>query len=153
MHLETRILVRRKPEYVWSYLRDFSNVPAWDRGVGSVRHNPDTAPGVGFEFSTFGKESGSHSDAERRKMSYRVTETDPAKGCTLQLTNSDGNARYFKGAYWSFKVDQAPEGALVTCAVLFKLRLRYIFLAPVFFLMRGAIHRDLESLKRALENE
>lgn len=152
MHLETRILVRRKPEDVWSYLSEHSNVPAWDRGVGSVRQNPDTEPGVGFEFSTFVTESGSDSKGERGKMSYRVTEADPVNGCTLQLTNSDGNARYFKGAKWRFRVDEAPEGALVTCAVLFKLRLKYMFLAPVFFLMRGAIHRDLESLKRVLEN-
>jgi hypothetical protein len=152
MHLETRILVRRKPEDVWSYLGEYSNVPAWDRGVGSVRHNPDTATGVGFEFSTFKTESASDSNAERGKMSYRITEADAVNGYTFQLTNSDGNARYFKGAKWSFKVDKVPEGALVTCAVLFKLRLKYIFLAPVFFLMRGAIHHDLESLKRILEH-
>lgn len=152
MHLETRILVRRKPEDVWSYLGEYSNVPAWDRGVGSVRHNPDTATGVGFEFSTFGREGGSDCNGERGKMSYRITEADAAKGYTFQLINSGGNARYFKGAKWNFKVDEAPEGALVTCTVLFKLRLKYVFLAPVFFLMRGAIHRDLESLKRALEN-
>jgi hypothetical protein len=152
MQLETRILVRRKPEDVWSYLGEYSTVPEWDRGVGSVRHNPDTAAGVGFEFSTFGMESGSDSNAEHGKMSYRITEIDAVKGCTVQLTNSDGNARYFKEAKWSFKVDEAPDGALVTCAVLFKLRLKYIFLTPVFFLMRGAIHRDLEGLKRALEN-
>lgn len=151
MHLETRILIRRNPEEIWSYLSDHSNVPNWDRGVGTVRHNPDTVPGVGFEFSTFGKAKGSDSDKESRRMSYRITETDSVKGCTVQLTSSDGNARYFKQAKWRFTVDKAPDGAWITCAAIFKLRFKYIFLAPVFLIMRRAIYRDLESLKTVLE--
>ena len=153
MHLEAKILVRRTPEEVWSYLGNHSNVPEWDRGVGSVRHNPDTPQGVGFEFETLGKPDGSDSGAERGRMSYRITETDAVNGCTVQLTNSDGNARYFKQAEWRFKVDPDPQGAWITCAAHFKLRLQYIMLAPAFFMMRKAIHRDLESLKRVLEND
>lgn len=150
MHLETRILVSRTPEEVWSYLSDYSNVPQWDRGVGSVSHNPETAPGIGFEFSTFGVDKQG-TDTKRGKMSYRVNNADPVEGATVQLTSSDGNARYFKQAEWRFKVDPAAEGAWITCAVHFTLRFRYIFLAPVFSMMRGAIHRDMESLKRVLE--
>jgi carbon monoxide dehydrogenase subunit G len=150
MHLETRILVSRTPEEVWSYLSDYSNVPRWDRGVGSVSHTPETAPGIGFEFSTFGVDKQG-TDTKRGKMSYRVNNADQVEGATVQLTSSDGNARYFKQAEWRFKVDPAPEGAWITCAVHFTLRFRYIFLAPVFSMMRGAIHRDLESLKRVLE--
>ncbi|MBN9614798.1 MAG: SRPBCC family protein [Acidobacteriales bacterium] len=152
MHLETIILVSRTPEEVWSYLSDYSNVPQWDRGVESVRHNPATAPGVGFEFSTFGIADKKGAGPERGKMSYRVSKADPVEGATVELTNSDGNARYFKRAEWRFKVDPAPEGAWITCAAHFTLRFRYIFLAPVFSMMKGAIQRDLESLKRVLES-
>lgn len=151
MHLETRILVLRPPQEVWCYLSDYSNVPQWDRGVGSVCHNPETAPGIGFEFSTFGIPDKQGTDTNRGKMSYRVSKADLIDGATVQLTNSDGNARYFKQAEWRFKVDPAPEGAWITCAAHFTLRLRYIFLAPVFSMMRGAIHRDLVNLKRVLE--
>lgn len=144
--------MHRSPEEVWSYLGNHANVPRWDRGVGRVRHNPATSPGVGFEFETFGKSDRSDSGSQRGRMAYRITETDPVTGCTVQLISSDGNARYFKQAKWRFKVDSAPQGAWITCVVNFKLRLQYLFLAPVFFMMRSAIHRDLEGLKRALEN-
>jgi hypothetical protein len=63
-----------------------------------------------------------------------------------------GMPGYFKQAEWRFMVDRAPKGAWVSCAAHFKLRFKYIFLAPVFFTLQGAIHRDLESLKRILEN-
>lgn len=152
MHLQSKVVVHRTPEQVWAYLSNHANVPAWDRGVESTRPNPATAPGVGFEFDTFRDSSGSNLEADRGRMSYRVTQTDPVDGCVVKLTNSDGNARYFKEAEWRFRVDPAPEGALVTCAAHFKLRFRYLVLAPVLFVMRKAIHRDLLSLKRALEN-
>jgi len=151
VYLETRILVSRTPEEVWAYLSDYSKIPQWDRGVGSVYHSPETAPGIGFEFSTFGVVDKQGADTNRGKMSYRITKADPVEGATVQLTSSDGNARYFKQAEWRFKVDPAPEGAWITCAAHFTLRFRYIFLTPVFSMMRGAIHRDLESLKRVLE--
>jgi hypothetical protein len=84
-------------------------------------------------------------------MSHRITATDPVKVCVVQLTDSDGNARHFKQAEWRFMVDDSPEGAWVSYAAHFKLRFKLIFLAPVFFMMRGANHRDLESLERVLE--
>ena len=114
-------------------------------------HNPETEPGIGLEFSTFGIVDKQGANTKRGKMSYRASKADPVEGATVQLTSSDGNARYFRQAEWRFKVDPAPEGALITCAAHFTLRFRYIFLAPVFSMMRGPIHRDLESLKRALE--
>ena len=123
-----------------------------DRGVGNVRHNPETALGVGFEF--FDIRNGGHkrSPQRARKKSYRINATDPVKVCVVQLTDSDGNARHFKQAEWRFMVDDSPEGASVSCAAHFKFQFKLIFLAPVFFVMRGAIHRDLESLRRVLEN-
>ena len=152
MHLQSSIVVSRTPEDVWAYLGNHENVPAWDRGVGSTRANPNTAPGVGFEFDTF-RDSVGASEAERGRMSYRVAQTDPVNGCVVQLTNSDGNARYFRKAEWRFNVRPAADGALITCAAHFKLRFRYIFMGPVLFMMRRAIHRDLVSLKDVLESQ
>jgi hypothetical protein len=152
MHLRAKILVARSSEIVWRYLGNPSNIPKWDRGVGSVRHDPNTSPGVGFELETFGRSDGSGSEAQRGRMAYRIAEANPVDGCIVQLTNSDGNARYFKSAEWHFSVDPDPRGVWIVCAVHFKLRLRYIFFAPVLFMMRGAIYRDLRGLKEAIEN-
>ena len=152
MQLESKVVIHRSPEQVWAYLSDHANVPAWDRGVESTRPNPETAPGLGFEFDTFRDPAGGGSAADRGRMSYRVTQTDPEEGCVVELTNRDGNARYFREGEWRFRVDPAQGGALITCAAHFRLRLRYLVLAPILFFMRKAIHRDLLSLKRALEN-
>ncbi len=151
MLLQSKILVRRSPQEVWAYMGDYANVPEWDRGVGAVRQNPGSPRGVGFEFDTLGRTTAKDATGESGKMSYRVAAADPAIGCTLQLTNSDGNARFFKQAEWRFTVDPAPDGAVVTCIADFQLRLRYLLLAPVLFLMRKQIDRDLRGLKQAIE--
>ena len=153
MQLRVRIQVRRTPPDVWKYLSDHRKVPAWDRGVGSVRENPETLPGVGFEFSTLGTDDRDGSDLERARMSYRITEADPVRGCRVQLISSEGNARYFRNAEWIFNVLPDREGALITCTARFSLRLGYLFLAPVLFCARNAIFRDLTRLKTVLENE
>ena len=147
MHLECRILVHRPPAEVWRYLGDLANVPKWDRGVESVRQTSADNPGVGMEFETLAA-----SGPQQGRMAYRITDADPARGCTIELTNSDGNARYFKQARWNFKVHPDGQGSCVTCAVDFKLRFRYVFLAPMLLTMPRAIHRDLESLKAAIES-
>ncbi len=146
MHLETCILIHREPAEVWSYLGDLSNVPKWDRGVESVRQISQNSPTVGLEFETLARRG-----PQQGRMAYRITDADPELGCTIALTNSDGNGRYFKHAQWRFQVHPDPQGSRVTCTVDFKVRLRYFFLAPILFSMRRAIHRDLESLKAALE--
>jgi len=130
VQLRARIQVRRTPQAVWKYLSDHNNVPAWDRGVGSVRENPETLPGVGFEFSTLGTNDRVGSDPERAKMSYRITQADPVKGCRVQLISTEGNARYFRNAEWIFNVLPDPQGALIICTARFKLRLAYLLLAP-----------------------
>jgi carbon monoxide dehydrogenase subunit G len=146
MHLETWIQVHRPPAAVWAYLGDISNVPKWDRGVESVRQTSNHTGG-GLEFETLAR-----GGPQQGRMAYRIVDADPARGCTIVLTNSDGNARYFKQAQWRFQVHPVPQGSTVMCAVDFKLRRRYFFLAPILLGMRRAIHRDLESLKSALEN-
>lgn len=75
MHLETTIQVRHEPEEISNC--DHSNVPMRDRGVGSVRHNPETALGVGFEFSTFGTVGTSDLDKERGKC--RIGSPQPTR--------------------------------------------------------------------------
>jgi hypothetical protein len=151
MHLETAIVIQRPPEEVWAYLGDISNVSKWDRGVSATRQTSHGPSGVGLEFDTLAHPKGKVDGGEWGKMSYRIVETDPIRGCTIQLTSSSGNARFFKTAEWRFRVEPAAEGAWVVCAAYFKLRFPYIFLAPIFYGMKKAIHSDLESLKQAVE--
>jgi uncharacterized protein YndB with AHSA1/START domain len=153
MHLEATILIHRTPEQVWTYLGDVSNVPRWDRGVASVKTNPALSPGVGFEFDTLAHPKGADKSGEWGKMSYRIAEADPASGCTVRLTSSSGNARFFKTAEWRWRVDPVTEGSLVTCTAHFSLRFPYSVLAPVFFLMKRGIQSDLKYLKQKLEND
>ena len=101
-----------------------------------------------MEFDTFAK--GDESDWG--KMSYKIAEVG-ADYCRVQLTSSTGNARYFKQASWTFSSKPHPEGTTLLCSVDFVTRLRYFFLAPLLYLKRSALAIDLESLKRAIEND
>ncbi len=151
MHLESSVVIRRPPEQVWAYLSDTSNVSHWDRGVAGVRKTSELAPGVGFEFDTLAHPRGADDSGEWGKMSYRIAKADPATGCTVQLTSSSGNARFFKTAEWRWRVEPAAGGALVICAAHFTLRFPYILLTPLFLWMKKAIQSDLEYLKQSLE--
>jgi hypothetical protein len=153
VNLTARIQVRCTPDAVWKFLSNHGNIPIWDRGVGSVRENSDTRPGVGFEFTTFGTKHRDGINPEHAKMSYRITQTDHVNGCKVELISTGGNARYFKNAEWIFNVLPDPGGALVMCTARFTLRLAYLFLALVLFFTRNAIYRDVTSLKQALESE
>lgn len=128
MHLESNILIFRKPEEVWAFLGSVSNIEKWDRGVArteTTRH--DSASPVGIEFDTFAEQNGS----DWGRMSYRIIGAG-SDYCTVQLTSSTGNARYFKNAHWTFRTRPDPQGTLLTCTAQFALRLRYCFLAPCF---------------------
>ncbi|MGC2659462.1 MAG: SRPBCC family protein [Bryobacteraceae bacterium] len=153
MHLQSRVFIRCTSAQVWSYLGDIHNVPAWDRGVKSVRRTSAGPDGVGLEFDTLAYPRGVASEPEWGKMSYRVTAADPTGTCTVQLTSSSGNARFFKTAEWRWRVEEAPEGAWVICAANFKLRFPYVLLAPIFWGMKKAIRSDLEHLKQVLEEQ
>jgi hypothetical protein len=105
--------------------------------------------GVGTEFDTFARKDGD----DWGRMSYRVASVE-SDCCTVQLTSSDGNARFFKEAWWTFKTKPRQQGSLLNCIADFTLRLPYIFLAPILYMKRDAsIGGDLESLKRAIESE
>ena len=149
MQLQTEVTVRRAPHDVAAFLGDVRNIPLWDRGVAEVRTRQDAVPGVGFAFETIGR-PGSAPGAEDGRMAYEVSSVD-SKGSTVRLTSTTGNARYFKDAAWHFRLDPAAEGTRITCVADFTLRLRYLFLAPVLYLLRRAIRADLERLKRLLE--
>jgi hypothetical protein len=149
MRLQAEIIVRRAPDDVAAFLGDVRNIPSWDRGVATIRTAPDAKPGVGFAFEPLGH-PGSSAGAEDGRMGYEVSAVGP-DGAIVRLTTTTRNARYFKDAAWHFRLDPVPEGTRVSCAAVFTLRLRYLFLAPVLYLMRRAIRDDLERLRRALE--
>ena len=152
MLLESTVIIHRPPEVVSAYLGDPSKVVEWDRGVSRTEVRSDENPGVGFEFDTLAHPRGKDARGEWGKMSYRIAAIDPDHGCTVQLTSTTGNARYFRTAEWRFRVEAVPEGSQVFCAADFVVRRRYFLLAPILFFMKGAIQKDLESLKRKLEN-
>jgi Polyketide cyclase / dehydrase and lipid transport len=149
MRLQAEVIVRRAPDDVAAFLGDVRNIPLWDRGVAGVRAPSDAIPGVGFAFETLGHQ-GSAAGAEDGRMAYQVSAVGP-EGSTVRLTSTTGNARYFKDAWWHFRLDPVREGTRITCAAEFTLRLRYLFLVPVLYLMRRAISDDLERVRRALE--
>jgi carbon monoxide dehydrogenase subunit G len=147
MYLEQSIVIRRKPEVVWEFLGSVENVARWDRGVGRTEttHKPKDRS-VGLEFDTFINESGS----DHGKMSYRITDVGPAS-CTVELTSTTGNARFFKRASWTFKTKPDADGTLLVCGADFAVRLPFFFLAPLLYLKRSAISIDLNCLKQAIE--
>ena len=149
LRLQTEVTVRRTPLDVATFLGDVRNIPLWDRGVANVRAASEAKPGVGFAFETVGH-PGSAAGAEDGRMAYEVSSVD-ANGSTVRLTSTTGNARYFRDAAWHFRLDPVPVGTRITCIAEFTLRRRYLWLAPVFYLMRRAIREDLERLRRTLE--
>jgi hypothetical protein len=154
MHLESTIVIGRPREQVWSFLGEVSNIPLWDRGVAGVERTSAGPMGVGSEFATLAGAAGHDGEPTQGRMSYRITEVDPDRQqCSVQLTSTDGNARYFKEASWTFRTTAVPGGTRLSCSADFALRARYLILAPVLYLMKGAIHADLVRLKRAIESQ
>jgi hypothetical protein len=150
MHLEGHILIHRTPQQVWSFLGSVSNIEKWDRGVARTQTTTPTESQdpVGLEFDTFAGKDGT----DWGRMSYRIAEIGP-NSCKVELTNSDGNARFFRNASWTFKTQPDHRGTVLSCFADFTLRLRYIFLAPLLHAKKGAIGVDLESLKRTIEKD
>jgi len=150
--LETSILIRRPADEVWTYLGDVKNVSRWDRGVASTEITSSTSSGVGLEFDTLARSPRTAKQKDWGKMSYRVTEIDRVRGCTIQLTSRTGNARFFRNAEWRFRVEPDALGSRVFCAADFRFRFPWQILIPVFYFMKSAIQRDLESLRQQLES-
>jgi uncharacterized protein YndB with AHSA1/START domain len=152
MHLEASVHIRRSPQDVWAYLGDVSNIAVWDRGVSRTEASSSTPPGVGFEFDTFAHSRGNSLDGTWGKMSYRIADIDPERGCTIQLISTTGNARYFKSAEWRFRVEAEQDGSRVFCIAAFTLKWQYLLLAPLFLAMKKAIRTDLDQLRAKLES-
>jgi hypothetical protein len=149
MRLESKVIIHRRPEEVGRFLSDIANVEKWDRGVGSSSAISGS-PGVGFEFETLGRSDSTFTSPEKARMAYRIVHAERDR-CTVALTSSSGNARFFKTAQWQFRLSPAPEGSLLTCCADFTLKLRYLFLAPILYLNRHAIQMDLKALRQTLE--
>lgn len=150
MRLESAIMIRRAPEEVGRFLADITKIEKWDRGVGSTRALSGSPETVGFEFETLGRSDAPHCRPEQARMAYRIIRADSDR-CTVALTSSTGNARFFKAAQWHFHISPAAEGSLLTCCAEFTLKPRYLWLGPVLYLKRSAIQMDLQGLKQAVE--
>lgn len=135
MHLESTIVICRSPEEVGRFLGDVSNISKWDRGVAEARENSDGPMQVGSEFETLAPIHLGGNKSNRGRMGYRIAEVGNDY-CKVQLTSTDGNARFFKNAEWIFRTKAAGENTLLTCSVNFVLRARYLALAPIFWMMR-----------------
>ncbi|MGH9623118.1 MAG: SRPBCC family protein [Bryobacteraceae bacterium] len=152
MQLSSDIVINKSREEVWSFLAEPRNIAKWDRGVKAVEIDNATLSGEGLEFTTVGCDA---SAPNQGRMTYRIGQPDQEADSRVDLTSREGNARYFKSAYWSFRVLESERGpdktSRIECFVHFDLRPRYLWLAPVLFFMKGAIKRDLIGLKRVLE--
>jgi hypothetical protein len=156
VRLESSIAIHRPPEIVWAFLGDVSNLPKWDRGVARAVEAQQTqaamAPGEGYEFHTEAHAISPGNASDNGRMAYRVASVDAeAQRCIVDLTSRTGNARFFRRARWIFQVTPTLSGSRVTCAVEFKLRPVYFFMVPLLWFTQGAIHLDLENLKRVIE--
>ena len=155
MRLESSIAIHRPPEIVWAFLGDISNLPKWDRGVARAMEAQNSSPtnGPGYEFHTETHAASPGTARDHGRMAYRIASVDAeSQRCVVDLTSRTGNARFFRRAQWMFHVTPTLSGSRVTCAVDFNLRPAYFFMAPVLYFTRGAIHFDLENLKRAIES-
>jgi hypothetical protein len=150
MKLASRVLIRRTPEQVGAFLADIGNISKWDRGVSGAAATNAIAPGEGFEFDTYSHMSGHDGQTDPGRMSYRVISTERDR-CTVELISRDGNARYFKRAYWHFSIAPDPNGTVLVCVAEFQLRWQYFLLAPLLRTKRSALTVDLEFLRKAIE--
>ena len=150
MRLQSSVVIRRKPDEVWSFLTDPLNIPRWDRGVAAVEVNQSSPRGAGLEFTTVGQPG---SGPDRGRMTYRVTEAGPQKmDCRAALTSRTGNARSVRAAAWRQQVEDTPPGLRVTISVEFRLRFCYFWLAPLLFVFGNSAHKkDLRHLQDVLE--
>lgn len=150
MRIEENISINRRPDQVWSFLGDTSNLPTWDRGVAQVIHTKGNPGEVGFEFDTIAP-AGVADRHDRGRMSYRVVAAGP-DNCTVELTSTTGNARFAKpGAHWYFHSKYVEGTTLLTHGVKFKLRFRYLILLALFYALKGALRGDLQRLKCVIE--
>ncbi len=145
MHLVSDILVERGVEQVWAFFEDIENLPRWDRSVDRVEQLTPGPLTVGSRFDTIAPARGGAASGTR--LHYVVAEVNPPRSHTAALVDSP----MFAEATWTMEFAPVVGGTVITCHARFRTRLWYAFLAPVLWLNRGAILRDLEYLKRTIE--
>ncbi|MES2379338.1 MAG: SRPBCC family protein [Bacteroidota bacterium] len=147
MHLNSSIVVPQTPQQVWALFEDPYFLPKWDRSVAEII--PTSANHhavVGFTFDTVAPKKSWQKQGLR--MSYRITENIPGYQTKIKLENSP----MFKEAVWTMRFEAAPGGTLISCLADLELKLRYIFMAPLLWLNKGALLTDLSILKGVIAN-
>lgn len=146
MHLSSQIEVNRLPHQVWDFFEDLSNLARWDRSVEQVVSMTPGPGRVGSRFDTIAPRRR-FSRRPGIRMKYVVTEATRGQMHRSELLDSPT----FKDAAWVMRLTSSARGTLVSCDAIFTLRHRYAFLAPVLWLNRGAILRDLQYMKATIE--
>jgi Polyketide cyclase / dehydrase and lipid transport len=150
MHLQATIVVGQTNDQVWCFFNDLSNLARWDRSVAEVLWTSPEPYGVGSTFETIAPVRKPRSPKEGLRMSYRITSYVPNHMYSCLLTNSS----MFTFAKWTMSTEQSAAGVRITCQFDGTLRFHYSFLLPILLLIyKGAFHRDLASLKQAIERD
>jgi hypothetical protein len=144
MHLSRQVTVKQSAEQVWALLSDPYFLAEWDKSVETVLPISQDSGIVGFRFDTIAPKKKGQSKPLR--MSYRIIGHIPGQETKIQLENSP----MFSKAIWTMRVEPAAQGALITCEVDLKVKLRYFFMVPLLFFNRGALQTDLHYLREAI---
>jgi hypothetical protein len=146
MHLESQIIVNQSPQQVWNLFEDPYFLVKWDRSVEQIiptSQNP--AGAVGFTFDSIAPRKRGQKQGLR--MSYRIIEHIPDYQTKIALEKSN----MFEEAVWTMRIEPAMNGALITCLVDLKVKLKYFFMRPLLYIYRQAILTDLVILKGVIE--
>ena len=144
MRMTDNIFVNKDVQQVYRFFIEPENLAKWDRSVAKVVRTSPGPVDVGATFNTIGPAS------ERKPglvTSYRVQRLEEDQRMDVLLTDSN----LFKSGCWSFSLAPHESGTNVHCTVEFSLKGKYAMLAPLIFLNKGAISRDLNYLKTELE--
>jgi hypothetical protein len=140
MRLGARISISRRPEDVFAFLANRTNLPQWAAGVGSVSRTNEGAPGVGAKFKVEGRALG-----RAFPSVYEVTEYGPPSrlsGCNTGLLSFAE----------TFELHGAAGSTVVIHAVEVGLSRSLIIVEPLLRLtLSSQLKKDLASLKRVLE--
>ena len=139
MHLQSKILVEQNIKQVTDFFYHPASLAKWDKSVAEMIPTSSGINAVGSTFDTIAP-SG-------MKMNYEISEFNSERSVKIKLNNS----KMFKTAIWHFEFEPAEEKTLITCHVYFTTRLKYIILYPLLYLNKSALLRDLNFLKKALD--
>ncbi len=138
MHLHSQIVVPQSIEVVTGFFYAPSSLAKWDRSVKDMIPGEVLPNGAGATFETIAP-SG-------MKMRYQVVEFNSANSVKIKLLES----KMFRDAIWHFEFEKVGDGTRIVCHIYYSLKPLYWFLAPVLFLNKGALLRDLRFLSDAI---